>query len=152
MRNQNCPIEALDHDIAVVSKDLNNVIDLWDAVKVLQADDPETTDRFNLTVQQAALRIGNAHSSDIKGETLDEVYDYLQSCEAGLREELQSFRHARAEFYAAARARTMEWIGEELKRLQEFPYDPTVTDDTRPDKIKVLKEVQNRLNDIYYED
>ena len=140
--------EAVNRDIYNVNKEIRQNLEQQDAIRLLSSGDPEATDLHNTTIYGAIQTLAKADSADIKGDTLDEVLDYLQDCETGLREELASFYAKHDELLVRNRADVMRWIDDELDRLQEFPYDPTVTDDTRPDRIKLLNQVKEQFQTI----
>ena len=94
MNNQVDTLKSIERDLIQINKELNRMHDLWDAIKVLQSDDPETTDLFNMTIYGAAQILAESSDADLPGLTLKELYHCVDGRIEFLRDERKSLEKA----------------------------------------------------------
>ena len=148
MNNQVNTLKSIKHDLTQINKELNQMHELWDAIKVLESDDPETTDLFNMTIYGAAQILAEASDADLPGLTLKELYHCVDGRIEFLLDEKKSFEKIREQLLTLNCENLINWIKQEVadlesrvsKSVDRLSESPTQV------RLRTLKDVLKRFN------
>ena len=155
MYNEINALEAVERDLAQVTNELQEVVDLTRAVEVLMSTDPDFVKRSGLTVLKAAEMVTEAYKTlDDLGawnSTLAESLEHLNGWQEGLKEEIECFQRAHDELLLRSRGEALKFIERELKGLEHVLPRVDKNEKFYEGKATAYENVLGILNTFSYE-